>query len=170
MQTVSRPPVRARQAGSDKAKELRQRIDDSVDTLAKAIDAVRASETFKAYLDVQAKFHKYSWCNSLLILSQFPTAERVAGFQTWKKLKRYVRKGEHGIMIFAPCPWSKDNPKTGETDTGIFFRAVHVFDVSQTDGEALPTVDVPDLDVALEFLPRLETGHALGRRELRQDQ
>ncbi len=159
-------------AKQDKTKELRARIDASLETLAKSVDEVRASETFKAYLDMQAKFHRYSWCNSLLILSQFPNAERVAGFQTWKKLKRHVRKGEHGIMIFAPCPWSKDNPKTGETDTGVFFRAVHVFDVSQTDGEALPTVDVPDLDVADDRLLALLTtvcenrGIKLGTRTL----
>ena len=71
---------------TDKAKELRKRIDDSLDTLAKAVDDVRASEAFKAYLDVQARFHRYSWCNSLLILSQFPNAERVAGYRTWQKL------------------------------------------------------------------------------------
>jgi hypothetical protein len=56
---------------TDKAKALRQRIDDSLDTLAKAVDEVRASETFKAYLDVQARFHKYSWHNSLLILKTY---------------------------------------------------------------------------------------------------
>ena len=123
MQTVSRPPVRARQTGSDKAKELRQRIDESVDTLAKAIDAVRASETFKAYLDVQARFHNYSWCNSLLILSQRPQATRVAGYRTWQKLDRQVCKGETGIRIFAPCPWKREND-AGETEQGMYFRCV----------------------------------------------
>ncbi len=48
-------------SAKDKAKELRARIDDSLDTLAKAVDEVRASETFKAYLEVQARFHRYSW-------------------------------------------------------------------------------------------------------------
>ena len=90
-------------AKQDKTKELRARIDKSLDTLAKSVDEVRASETFKAYLDMQAKFHRYSWCNSLLIMSQCPSAERVAGYKTWQKLGRQVRKGEHGIMIFAPC-------------------------------------------------------------------
>ncbi len=151
MQTGSRPPVRARQAGSDKAKELRQRIDESVDTLAKAIDAVRASETFKAYLDVQARFHNYSWCNSLLILSQRPQATRVAGYRTWQKLDRQVRQGEHGIRIFAPCPWKREND-AGETEQGMYFRCVSVFDIAQTDGPELPSVDVPDIDTASDAL------------------
>ena len=77
----------------DKAKALRARIDDNVGALAKAVDDVRASDTFRAYLDVQARFHKYSWHNSLLILMQRGDATQVAGFQTWKKLGRYVRKG-----------------------------------------------------------------------------
>lgn len=141
--------------GKDKAKELRRRIDESLDTLAKAVDSVRASETFKAYLAVQARFHRYSWHNSLLILSQKPDATRVAGYRAWQKLKRQVRKGERGIMIFAPCPWSREREaESGETETesGIFFRAVHVFDVSQTDGPELPTVDVPTVDTAADGL------------------
>jgi antirestriction protein ArdC len=139
----------------DKVKALRARIDDSVETLARAVDEVRASETFRAYLDMQAKFHRYSWCNSLLIMSQRPDATQVAGYRTWQKLKRQVRKGEHGIMIFAPSPWSKEQEKpNGDTETvsGMFFRAVHVLDVSQTDGEALPTVDVPNVETVADGL------------------
>ena len=51
----------------DKAKELRRRIDDSLDTLARAVDDVRSSEAFRQYLAVQARFHRYSWHNSMLI-------------------------------------------------------------------------------------------------------
>ena len=150
MQTISSFP--ARDNGSEpkeKAKALRARIDESVDALAKAVDDVRASDTFKAYLDVQARFHRYSWHNSLLIMFQRPDASRVAGFQTWKKLGRFVRKGEHGIMIFAPCPFRREETNvTGECETreGIFFRPVHVFDVAQTDGKELPNVDCPVVD------------------------
>jgi len=140
------PPERS----DDKAKALRLAIDQSLDVLAKAVDEVRASDTFKAYLDVQAKFHRYSWHNTLLILSQKPSASRVAGFQTWKKLDRHVRKGERGIAIFAPCPFTKEreNATTGETEkvSGMFFKVVYVFDVAQTDGADLPSVDCPILD------------------------
>jgi len=137
---------------ADKARELRSTIDQQVESLAKAVDAVRASADFQAYLDVQARFHRYSWCNTMLIYSQRPNASQVAGYRAWQKLNRQVRKGEHGIRIFAPCPFKPANAKTGETDTGIFFRCVSVFDLSQTDGEALPTVDVPDLDTAADDL------------------
>ncbi len=146
----------ARESTKDKAKRLRETIDKSLDTLANAVDAVRASETFQAYLAIQAKFHRYSWHNSLLILSQCPNASHVAGFKAWKtKFRRSVRKGERGIMIFAPRPYSKEIENAdGETETvnGVSFRAVHVFDVSQTDGEDLPSVDCPTIDVAADTL------------------
>ena len=80
----------------DKVKRWRETVDRSLDTLARAVDDVRASETFKAYLAVQARFHRYSWHNSLLILMQRPDASRVAGFKAWQKLGRHVRKGERG--------------------------------------------------------------------------
>ncbi len=146
--------TQSREHGSDrkdKAKELRRRIDDSLETLAKAVDEVRASEAFKQYLDVQAKFHRYSWHNSMLIAVQRPNATHVAGYQTWRKLGRQVNKGEHGIMIFAPCPWKRETDD-GETEQGIFFRAVHVFDVAQTDGPDLPDVDIPTVDIASDDL------------------
>ena len=142
-------------AAKDKAKALRASIDDSLDTLAKAVDDVRASEMFTRYLDIQARFHHYSWGNTLLIASQRPDATRVAGFKTWQKMKRQVRKGERGIMIFAPCRFKREVENgDGETDTveGLFFRVVHVFDVAQTDGESLPTVDVPTVDIVADEL------------------
>ena len=148
-----------KQSPKDKAKALRERVDDSLDTLARAVDEVRASETFKAYLEVQARFHKYSWHNSMLILSQRPDASRVAGFKAWQELGRHVCKGERGIMIFAPRPFHKEVERdNGETETldGVSFRPVYVFDVSQTDGQELPEVDVPTIDAAAdELLGRL---------------
>jgi len=150
MQTV--PLVSPPDNGSesrDKAKALRARIDDSVEALAKAVDDVRASDTFRAYLDVQARFHKYSWHNSMLIHFQRPDSSRVAGFQTWKKLGRFVRKGERGIMIFAPCPFHREaRSESGESESvdGVFFKPVYVFDVAQTDGKELPDVDCPIVD------------------------
>ena len=155
MAILQEHPPQQKQSSKDKAKALRQRIDDSLDTLAKAVDEVRASETFRAYLEVQARFHKYSWHNTLLVLSQRPDASQVAGFKAWQKLGRHVKKGEHGIMIFAPRPFTKeverDNGDT-EEQRGIYFRPVHVFDVAQTDGQDLPTVDVPTVDTAADDL------------------
>ena len=131
-----------RNTGKDRAKELRQRIDDRLDTLARAVDDVRASETFRQYLEVQARFHRYSWHNSMLILSQRPDASRVAGFKAWQKLGRHVCKGERGIMIFAPRPYRKeverDNGETETLDDPVvvgpqFFDAVPVIDREHRD-------------------------------------
>ncbi len=155
MTSLTESTPRRNENRADKAKALRQTIDDHIDVLAKAVDAVRASEMFKRYLDVQARFHKYSWGNTMLIYSQNPDAERVAGFGTWKKLGRNVRKGEHGIRIFAPCPWKKTETDDAGKDTerqGMYFKVVHVFDVSQTDGAELPKVDVPDVEIAADTL------------------
>ena len=149
MQSISSFPARDNENPKEKAKAMRARIDDSVEALAKAVDDVRASATFQAYLNVQARFHHYSWHNSMLIMMQAPSASRVAGFQTWKKLGRFVRKGERGIMIFAPCPFHRESTnEAGESESinGVFFKAVHVFDVAQTDGKELPDVDCPIVD------------------------
>ena len=138
-------------SGRDRANTLRKGINEAIDTLAIAVDTVRASETFKAYLDMQARFHNYSWGNTWMIYSQRPDAERVAGFKTWQTLGRYVRKGEKGIAIFAPMRFKKENAK-GDTEDRIAFRVVHVFDVSQTDGKELPTVDAPNIENAADDL------------------
>jgi hypothetical protein len=88
-------------------------------------------------------FHNYSWHNCALIWSQKPEATRVAGFQTWKKLQRYVVAGSKGIAIFAPMTFkdkaaAKDG--TEQESTRVWFRVVYVFDVSQTGGESLPSL------------------------------
>lgn len=104
------------------------------------------SDSLITYLAAIGRFHRYSFSNLLLILSQKPEATRVAGFQTWKELGRYVKKGERGILIIAPMRCRKKSDvaqaldiKTSDADESfIRFRAVHVFDVSQTDGQPLP--------------------------------
>lgn len=106
------------------------------------------SEALVAYLAALARFHAYSFSNVMLIVSQRPAARRVAGFQTWKSLGRYVKKGEKGIVILAPMLLRKrvaDESKVGskvessERDEKVLrFRAVYVFDVEQTDGAPLP--------------------------------
>ena len=113
-----------------------------------------------------AKFHNYSFGNQILIMMQNPDATRVAGFNTWKDLGRSVRKGEKGIAILAPvmppratCPecgariskGSRYCPQCGhevgveEAAAPVFFKAVSVFDIGQTEGEPLPEFDVPVL-------------------------
>lgn len=97
------------------------------------------------YLSAVQRFHRYSFHNLLLILSQRPDATRVAGFHTWRSLGRYVRRGEKGIAILAPLSRGRrhvDDDPADDTATGRVvygWRTVHVFDVTQTDGEPLPT-------------------------------
>jgi hypothetical protein len=89
------------------------------------------SEALKLYLAAMSRFHRYSWGNILLIYSQRPNATHVAGFHAWLKLRRYVRKGEKGIVILAPMVGRKksDNDLTEDARTRLFgFRAAHVFD------------------------------------------
>lgn len=78
----------------------------------------------------------------MLIESQKPNATHVAGFQAWRTLGRFVRKGERGIMILAPIVRAKNQntveAETDESSTPIGFRAAYVFDISQTDGQELP--------------------------------
>lgn len=135
----------------DKVIELLTQLEDGV-------KAVFDSEKYKKYLRTMSSFHNYSFNNSMLIFMQNPDATKVAGFNTWKKLKRFVTKGEKGITILAPCGFNsyieKDkidpdtnkpikNPDTGETVkikipvNANRFRTVHVFDISQTNGEPL---------------------------------
>ncbi|MFN0074002.1 MAG: ArdC-like ssDNA-binding domain-containing protein [Chloroflexota bacterium] len=75
---------------------------DALAWLEQAVSGIHDSDSFRAYLDAQARFHRYSFSNTLLILSQRADATRVAGYQTWKTLGRQVRRGEHGMKIFVP--------------------------------------------------------------------
>ncbi len=104
------------------------------------------SEAFIAYLEAMSRFHRYSFGNILEIARQRPDATRVAGIRTWNEFGRRVKKGEKGIRIFAPMVRAKrESEETAEPApdgkrihivTG--FRAVYVFDVSQTSGDDLP--------------------------------
>ncbi|HUY24538.1 MAG TPA: ArdC family protein [Candidatus Saccharimonadales bacterium] len=72
-----------------------------LERLEQAIGQIHDSESFRRYLDAQARFHDYSFGNVALILSQHPDATLVAGYNAWLRLHRYVRKGEKGIRILS---------------------------------------------------------------------
>jgi hypothetical protein len=105
-----------------------------------------ASDTLVRYLEYLARFHQYSFGNVMLIALQKPDATQVAGFHAWKKLGRWVRKGEQGILILAPMVGRRrdetDAEQVNDRDAKVRclygFRAVYVFDVSQTEGAELP--------------------------------
>lgn len=117
---------------------------DALDKLAALLDQGH-SERLTALLKTMARFHKYSWHNVFLIAAQRPDATRVAGFQTWRSLGRCVRRGEKGIAILAPIvkrrAVEQAEPDADAASSGVVgFRAVHVFDIAQTDGEPLADV------------------------------
>lgn len=123
-----------------KAEQAKQLADEALQNLAAALEQGK-SEALTAYLATMSRFHSYSWGNVLLILSQMPTATRIAGFNAWRKFSRFVKKGEKGIVIIAPMLIKprEDVPSQPDQDRSFLrFKAVYVFDVSQTDGEPLP--------------------------------
>ena len=119
------------------ADALKKITTDALDKLAALLDEGH-SDQLTALLKTMARFHKYSWHNVCLIASQCPTATRVAGFQTWRTMGRFVRRGEKGIAIMAPIVGRRETESDGDNARAIVgFRAAYVFDVEQTDGEPL---------------------------------
>jgi antirestriction protein ArdC len=123
----------------NRAKNVSQQ---AFNELVEAVEAGKSQRLIE-YLKTMGRFHKYSLGNAILIGFQKPDATHVAGFRTWKRLGRHVKKGEHGIAIMAPIVYRKK--KTGDSDNKESedeevrtFKTVHVFDISQTDGKQLP--------------------------------
>lgn len=123
-----------------KAEEAKKLADQALDNLAAALEAGK-SDTLAAYLAAMGRFHSYSFGNVMLIVMQKPDATHVAGFNTWRTFSRFVKKGEKGIVIIAPMLIKPKEKAASASDDGrkiLRFKAVYVFDVSQTDGEPLP--------------------------------
>ncbi|HUZ21717.1 MAG TPA: ArdC-like ssDNA-binding domain-containing protein [Acidimicrobiales bacterium] len=118
--------------------------DNHAELIAKltvGISNLTSSEHWKRQLELQSRFHRYSFSNVLLIGAQRPGASRVAGFHAWRRLNRFVRKGEKAIWIIAPVLYKRVDAEEGEADRTLRgFKFVPVFDVAQTEGEALPSV------------------------------
>jgi antirestriction protein ArdC len=144
---------------TDKAQELTAQINDSITALCAETDAAKQSATYRAWLSTVSRFYKYSFGNCLLIWSQAPEATRVAGFNAWKSLGRFVKKGETGIRILAPMVRKSEEEKNGTTEktSRVFgFRSVAVFDYAQTDGEPLPELNCNATEGGDTLLPLLE--------------
>jgi len=133
---------------TSKTKNNQELVKASIDALVKALESGH-SEALSAYLTAMSQFHNYSFQNILLIASQRPTATRVAGIRSWNELGRRVRRGEKGIMIFAPMIGYRRNAEADQSQQAdartdkpqprlVGFRAVYVFDVGQTEGAELP--------------------------------
>ncbi|MGD0307341.1 MAG: ArdC family protein [Candidatus Acidiferrales bacterium] len=126
-----------------KSEEIRKLTSEATDQLIAALREGR-SETLTHFLATMAQFRRYSLGNIMLIAAQRRDATRVAGFRTWNKLGRFVKKGEKGIFVLAPImrlkTESPDNLELKESTNPTGFRAVYVFDISQTDGQGLPAI------------------------------
>jgi len=123
---------------NNKAKQL---IENALTSLTESLENGQ-SEELKKYLQTMSRFHHYSLRNVMLIALQNPSATHVAGFHTWKKLERFVKKGENGIVIIAPLVYKKETVEENDNRSNVTeingFKAVYVFDISQTDGDELP--------------------------------
>jgi antirestriction protein ArdC len=147
-------------------------VSQALSSLATALEA-GDSTTLTSYLNISARFHRYSWTNCLLIAMQRPGATRVAGFRAWLGFGRHVRKGEKGIAILAPVlyknkaeadPSQQANGNTEEAKKQLVgFRSAYVFDVAQTNGEDLPEFATVKGNPAqhLENLQALTESHSI---------
>ena len=132
-------------------EEGERKIDAVLRQLKDGVEGIQDSSQFRLFLTTMSKFHDYSIGNLILIAIQKPAATKVAGFQTWKNLGRWVKKGEGGIAILAPImpPKPKKEEKAEEEEevalSPVYFKVVHVFDLGQTEGKPLPEFDVPVL-------------------------
>jgi len=140
------------------------KTEDVLKQLEDGISAVFESDNYIRYLDTMSKFPNYSVNNCILIAMQRPNASYVAGYKTWQeKFHRHVLEGESGIKIIAPVTVKKsievdsiDEKLSSDLDqtsqqivepkevTYQRFKTITVFDVSQTEGEPLPSL-VSDL-------------------------
>ena len=150
------PIILNSQNGADRMKEITDRLETGIQELFE-------SERYTAYLTSMAKFHSYSFNNTLLIAMQ--GGQLVAGYNKWRDdFHRNVKRGEKGIKILAPAPYKvkKEMPKLDEQGQPVMdkdgkpltevqetqvpaFKIVSVFDVSQTEGEPLPSIGVDEL-------------------------
>ena len=161
--------------------KTKDRLKEITANIERGIQALFESDKYQQYLRTMSRFHNYSLNNTLLISMQRPDATLVAGFNRWKnQFGRNVMRGEHGIKIIAPTPYKvKKEREKLDPDTNIpvrdadgkivteevgvkipMYGVATVFDVSQTEGRALPTLavdlagDVKQYEIFMEALRR----------------
>lgn len=149
--------IESREKQADQLKEI-------TDKLEQGVAEVFSSDKYKQFLDTMAKFPRYSVNNNILIMMQKPDAQICQSFTGWKEMGRFVKKGEKGIKIIAPAPYTiqREQNKLDESGRPMMdhdgepimesveikinaFKVVSTFDVSQTDGKELPSLSVDEL-------------------------
>lgn len=125
------------------------RLERAHDVLTRAVEELVSGEDWAAMLATAGRFHRYSANNVLLIHLQCPQATRVAGYRSWQRLGRQVRRGEKGIAILAPVVYRRRSVDDVDPEAvvGVLsgFRVAFVFDISQTEGEPLPKLPIVPL-------------------------
>ncbi len=142
--------VQASTNNNGKIRSVRQMIRAGVELLAHDIEAGHP-EVLTECLKAIARFFWLSFGNILLISTQRPAARRVAGFKAWNELGRQVRRGEKGIMIFAPIvsePKPTENGDAQPEPQLLGFRPVRVWDIDQTEGESAEVSNIVNADLA----------------------
>ena len=138
-------------------------IDSIMQSLESGVEELFTSNRYQEFLKTMAKFHNYSFNNTMLIAMQRPDATLVTSYKNWQSMGRQVMKGEKGITIIAPAPYKKmkekevldenqrpimgtdGKPKTEQVEVTVpHFKAVTVFDIAQTSGEPIQTL-APEL-------------------------
>ena len=144
-------------------------MDSIMKSLETGVENLFTSEKYADYLKTMAKFHRYSFNNTLLIAMQRPDATLVTGYNKWKSMGRQVKKGEKGITIIAPVPMkqkrerevldkdqmpvmdSDGKPMVEEVEVTLpRFKATTVFDINQTYGDPIPTLNPEELTSNVE--------------------
>lgn len=125
-----------KEAWAAKKQQERESAYELIDNTA--MEIVGNGEIFKAYLDVQARFDRYSVGNAILISAQLPEATRLADFDTWKSSGVSVKRGENGITILEPGKEYEREDKS----IGVSYEVKKVFDISQTNSRQKPTPTV----------------------------
>ena len=146
------------------AEARKKEMDEITVKLEKGVKDIFTTDSYKDYLNFCAKLPRYSVNNQILIMMQKPEATMCQSFSGWKEMNRHVLKGEKGIRILAPAPYKMEREqdkldgsgkpildKDGEPVkekvevTINAFKPVSTFDVSQTDGDPIPTIGVAEL-------------------------
>jgi hypothetical protein len=125
--------------------DIIQNVKQAYDRLLEQFENINSNEAWVRFLQFQAKFHHYSFNNTLLIMAQKQSASFVAGYVRWQRLGMCVKSGERAIKIFAPLVGKQLNDKTKEEVIVIKgYRLASVFDISQTkandENAAVPEV------------------------------
>jgi antirestriction protein ArdC len=145
-------PATAEKEKTMKLEDIKNKTNEAIKHLVAALESGQ-SEILTQYLNAMARFHNYSFGNVMLIARQKSQATHVAGIRTWNSLGRFVKKGEKGILILAPMIGRKKTEEVATADAKDVsaqlygFRAVYVFDISQTEGKELPSLTEVQGDV-----------------------